>query len=295
MIEPVGGRGTGPWPRASTRLLAVLGWPVEHSLSPTMHNAALSAMDLDVSYLALPVPPDRVADVVSSLGTVGFVGANVTVPHKQTVVSCCDHLTDEARVVGAVNTLTWRDGALEGHNTDAIGLQRALDEVGAGRGPAVLLGTGGAARAAVVALVRRGADVLVVGRRPEAARELAELGAQVAGDGGPVVGAAELDTAVVRDRVAVAELVVNATPLGMGGEPLPDPFMELAADQTAYDLVYAPPDTRFLQSAEAAGAHAHHGLSMLVHQAAVALEHWTGRDVPVDVMRRAAEDALTTQ
>ncbi len=285
------------WPGGRTRPLAVLGWPVAHSLSPVMHNAALAAMDLDLVYLALPAAPDRLADVVGALGAVGCVGANVTVPHKQAVVAACDRLTDEARTIGAVNTLTWTEDGLEGHNTDAVGLQRALDEVGAGRGPAVLLGTGGAARAAVVALVRRGADVLVVGRRPAAARELAELGASIgssiAGDGGPTVTSAGLDADDLGDRVATADLVVNATPLGMQREPLPAPFMDLSAGQTAYDLVYAPPDTPFLQAAGAAGAAAHHGLSMLVHQAAAALERWTGREVPVDVMRQAAETALS--
>ena len=236
--------------------------------------------------------PDRLGEVVGALGAVGCVGANVTVPHKQAVVAHCDRLTDEARTIGAVNTLTWTEHGLEGHNTDAVGLHRALDEVGAGRGPAVLLGTGGAARAAVVALVRRGADVLVVGRRPAAAADVAALGASVAGDGGPAVTAMGLDADTLGERVAAAELVVNATPLGMQREALPAPFMALSPAQTAYDLVYAPPDTPFLQAAEAAGAAAHHGLSMLVHQAAVALERWTGRDAPVDVMRRAAETAL---
>ena len=282
-------RGPGPWPVANTRGLAVLGWPVAHSLSPVMHNAALAAMGLDLAYLALPVPPDRLRDVVEALGTVGFLGANVTVPHKQAVMDCCDRLTSEAEAIGAVNTLRWDDdGALEGHNTDAIGLERALDEVDAGRGPAVLLGTGGAARAAIVALVRRGADVLVVGRRPEAAAELADLGRSVAGT---EVASAGLDDATVGEWVAAADLVVNATPLGMGREALPDAFMHLEAGQTAYDLVYAPPDTPFLQAASASGAAAHHGLSMLVHQAAAALEHWVGVEVPVELMRGAAEDA----
>lgn len=284
-----GTRAAGPWPAASTRALGVLGWPVAHSLSPVMHNAALAHDGLDLTYLALPVPPDRLPEVVPALGVVGFRGANVTVPHKQAVMAACSVLTEEARLVGAVNTLTWDDGVLEGHNTDAVGLERALDEVGAGRGPAVLLGTGGAARAAVVALARRGAEVTVVGRRPDAARELADLGA---GLDGALVHALALDGAGVADAVASADLVVNATPLGMDREALPTPFMSLSGGQTAYDLVYAPPDTPFLQAAAAAGAGAHHGLSMLVHQAAVAYERWTDRPAPISVMRAAAETAL---
>lgn len=266
-----------------------------------MHNAALQAHGLDLAYLALPTPPDRLLEVVGALGAIGFVGANVTVPHKQAVIAACDTLTDEARLVGAVNTLTWRDGGLEGHNTDAIGLQRALDVVDAGRRRAVLLGTGGAARAAVVALVRRGAEVIVVGRRPDAAEVVGALGQEVADelpadapDAGPFTGAVGigLDDPEIEGAVRGADLVVNATPLGMQGESLPAPFMDLHGGQLAYDLVYAPPDTPFLQAAAAAGAAAHHGLSMLVHQAAAAYERWTGRDAPLDVMRDTALAAL---
>lgn len=285
---PVTAGQVGPWPTAATRGLAVLGWPVRHSLSPVLHNAALQATGQDLAYLALPTPPDQLYAVVGALGTVGFVGANVTVPHKQAVMDVCDSLTDEARLVGAVNTLTWSGAELLGHNTDATGLQRALDEVGAGTGPAVVLGTGGAARATAVALARRGNHVTVVGRRPDAAADVAA----VATDAGGASTHEALDDPAVAARVAAAEVVLNATPLGMQREELPAPFMTLHADQTAYDLVYAPPDTPFVTAARRIGANAHHGLSMLVHQAAAALEGWIGEPVPVEVMRRAAQDAL---
>lgn len=293
MTDPLGvTRAGSPWPRASTRGLAVLGWPVRHSLSPVMHNAALQAQELDLAYLALPVPPERLLDVVGVLGTVGFVGANVTVPHKQAVMEACDRLTDEARLIGAVNTLHWdgdaTDGGLTGDNTDAVGLYRALEQAEVAAGPAVLLGTGGAARAAVVALARRGAPVTVVGRRPDAAAGVAEVGARA----GAAVSSCGLDDPHLDELVRDAVLVVNATPVGMGDESLPAPFMSLGTDQTAYDLIYAPPDTPFLQAAVAGGAAAHHGLSMLVHQAAVAYERWTGHRAPMAVMTAAAEDAL---
>lgn len=293
MTDPLDATRAGsPWPRASTRGLAVLGWPVRHSLSPVMHNAALAAQGLDLVYLALPVPPDRLLDVVGVLGTVGFVGANVTVPHKQAVMAACDQLTDEARLVGAVNTLHWggdgTDARLVGDNTDAVGLERALAEADVAAGPAVLLGTGGAARAAVVALARRGSAVTVVGRRPDAAAEVAEVGTRAGG----TVASRGLDDPHLDALVHGATLVVNATPVGMGHESLPAPFMTLEAGQAAYDLIYAPPDTPFLQAAAAGGAAAHHGLSMLVHQAAVSYERWTGHPAPIDVMTDAAEAAL---
>lgn len=276
------------WPTATTRGLAVLGWPVHHSLSPVMHNAALRAGGHDLVYLALPTPPEQLYAVVGALGAVGFVGANVTVPHKRAVMDVCDSLTEEARLVGAVNTLSWGGDELLGHNTDAIGLQRALDEAGAGLGPAVLLGTGGAARAAAVALARRGNAVTVVGRRPDAAAEVADVARAAGGE----AAHEDLTDPAVAARVAEAAVVCNATPLGMGREELPAPFMTLHADQTAYDLVYAPPDTPFVTAARRVGANAHHGLSMLVHQAAAALERWIDAPVPVELMRGAAEDAL---
>ncbi len=282
-------RGDDPWPTAGTRCLAVLGWPVAHSLSPVMHNAALAAQGLDLAYLALPVRPEELLGAVRVLGQVGFVGANVTVPHKQAVMSACDDLTEEARLVGAVNTLTWADGSLTGHNTDAVGLQWALVEAGAGDGgSAVVLGTGGAARAAIVACVRQGMTVTVVGRRPDAARDTAEVGLAAGGTARSVA----VDDPAIADAVADASLVINATPLGMQREELPSPFMGLHHGQLAYDLVYTPPDTPFLLAAASAGARAEHGLSMLVHQAAVAYEGWTGQAAPVEVMRSAAEAAL---
>jgi shikimate dehydrogenase len=277
------------WPTATTRGLAVLGWPVGHSLSPVMHNAALRAEGQDLVYLALPVPPEQLAEVVAALGTVGFVGANVTVPHKQAVVACCVQLTEEARLVGAVNTLTWTDDGPVGHNTDAVGLERALRDVGHADGtPTVVLGTGGAARAAVVALARLGSPMVVVGRRPDAAAEVAAVAAQAGGDG----RALALDDLDVADVVAGAGTVINATSLGLQREPLPAPFMSLQPGQLAQDLVYNPPDTPFLQAAVAAGARAEHGLRMLVHQAAAAYEGWTGTSAPVDVMASAAKSAL---
>lgn len=277
------------WPTAATRGLAVLGWPVGHSLSPVMHNAALRAQGHDLVYLALPVPPEQLADVVAALAAVEFVGANVTVPHKQTVVACCDHVTDEARLVGAVNTLSWTDDGLVGHNTDTVGLERALRDVGHADGTStVVLGTGGAARAAVVALARLGSPTVVVGRRPDAAVEVAEIAVETGGD----ARALALDDPDVAGVVADAGTVINATSLGLQGEPLPAPFMSLRVEQLAQDLVYNPPNTPFLQAAGAAGARAEHGLRMLVHQAAAAYEGWTGTPAPVEVMTAAARSAL---
>ena len=279
------------WPVASTRPVAVLGWPVRHSLSPVIHNAAFAHEGLDLVYLALPVAPDDLPCVVEALGAIGAVGANVTVPHKVAVARLCGRLTEEAGLVGAVNTLAWGDDGLLGDNTDATGLRDALvRQVGPRAGERVLVvGTGGAARAAAVAVGRLGLTATVAGRRPEAATEVARL-AQRAGS----TAAAPCDLAdeeALTAAVAGARIVINATPLGMDGESLPAPCHRLTGDQVAYDLVYAPAGTPFLADARRRGAAAHDGLGMLVGQAAAAFERWTGRPAPLEVMSAAVSDA----
>jgi len=278
------------WPAASTRLVALLGWPVDHSLSPAMHNAAFRELGMDLVYVALPVRPDALPTAVAGLAAIGAVGANVTVPHKQAVVGLCDQLSDEAWLVGAVNTLSWTADGLVGHNTDALGLARALADLGvAADVPAVILGTGGAARAAVVALARAGRQVTVVGRRVEAAAELAAL-ARDAGSANAT--SSQRDDDELAEVVQGAGLVLNATPLGMRGERLPGPFHRLRPGQVAFDLVYAPAQTPFLADARAAGAAAHGGISMLVAQAELSFETWTGSTAPTGRMSAAAVAAL---
>jgi shikimate dehydrogenase len=292
VTRPVPG---APWPTAATRPIVLLGWPARHSLSPVIHNAALREQGFDLVYLALPTHPDDLLTVVAALGATGAVGANVTVPHKQTVVVACDHLTPEAELIGAVNTLVWTADGLLGDNTDATGLVDALTaDVSSLVGEeVVVLGTGGAARAVMVAAGRLGASVSVVGRRREAAQELVELAERAGARGKAVADAA--DEAAVRTVVGAGRLVVNATPLGMQGEPLPAPFLELEAGQIAYDLVYHPPETPFLQAAYARGVEGHHGLGMLIGQAAAGYRRWTGREAPLATMSAAAIGALTDQ
>lgn len=291
MRAPEAGHGAA-WPVASTRLVALLGWPARHSLSPVMHNAAFRELDLDLVYLALPTPPPELDTVLEALGAIEAVGANVTLPHKEAVLDRCDVLTEEAELVGAVNTLAWGTDGLLGDNTDAVGLQATLTEdVGlSAESAAVILGTGGACRAAVVALGRLAAAVTVVGRRPDAAEEVARL---AEGAGAVAARGVDLaDEAAVREAVDEARLVVNATPLGMEGESLPDPFHELGPHQIAYDLVYSPPRTPFLEAARDRGAATHHGLGMLVAQAAASFRRWTGQPAPVTTMSAAATAAL---
>ncbi len=266
---------------AVPRRLGILGWPVEHSRSPAIHGAVHAALGIDAAYELLPVAPTDLASAVVGLGALGFLGANVTVPHKEAVLPLCDVLTDEAALVGAVNTLHWTAEGLVGDNTDARGFVASLDEDAPGwEGPALVFGTGGAARAAVVGLARRGVEVLVAGRRPARAQDLADLAERAGAPASSSV--ADLEGAVQRAR-----LVVNATPLGMKGEDLPAALMALRVGQTAADVVYVPTDTPFLLAAAAAGAIRVGGLGMLVHQAALSAARWHGVEPPVDACRSA--------
>lgn len=293
MSRPVDG---APWPTAATRPVVLLGWPVAHSLSPVIHNAAFREQGLDLVYLALPCPPDALDAVVRGLGATGAVGANVTVPHKRAVAPLCDRLTDEAELIGAVNTLCWDADGLVGDNTDAVGLADALraDVTLAPGDHLVVLGTGGAARAAVVAAGRLACDLTVVGRRVDAAEALAELGGRAGARSTAAVDVA--DGSALEGVVAAGRIVMNATPLGLHGEELPAAFHALHPGQVAYDLLYpraAGMQTPFLRAAADRGAVGFHGLGMLVGQAAAAYHRWTGRPAPVGVMSAAALAAIT--
>lgn len=277
------------------RLVALLGWPVAHSVSPHLHNASFREHGLDLVYVAVPCHPERLAATVATLGEIGTIGANVTVPHKQAVVALCDGVTDEAELVGAVNTLHWTPDGLVGDNTDAVGLGAVIrDDLATSAGDrVVVLGTGGAARAVAVAFGRVGAALTVVGRRADAAQSVAELGDRA---GATSADAVDLEqTAWVEAAVADAEVVVNATPLGLDGEQLPAPFTRVGGGQRALDLIYNPVETPWLAAARGNGAEPHHGLGMLIGQAAAAYRTWTGREAPTGTMSAVALRVLGAQ
>jgi shikimate dehydrogenase len=258
--------------------LAVIGHPVSHSRSPAMQNAALAALGLgeDWNYEAIDIAPEGFEQLVRALVAEGFAGANVTVPHKHAALTLADLAGESARAIGAANTLVFAGGRIEAHNTDAEGLIAALP--GPPRGiRALVLGAGGAARAAVWALKGAGAAVDVWNRTPSRAEEIcAELGAT------PV---ANLDQSAY-------ELIVNTTSVGLRGE---DPFAHLpvtaegfAPGQTVIDMVYGDESSALLPAAAAAGATVVDGLEVLVQQGALSLRIWTDCEPPIDVMRAAA-------
>jgi shikimate dehydrogenase len=263
---------------SETRVVAVIGDPVEHSRSPAMHNAAFAALGLDWVYVAFPVPRGEGTAAVRAVRVLGMAGLNVTMPHKADAAAACDEMAPAATALGAVNTVVARpDGALVGHSTDGEGFLRALadeDVIPSGR-RCLVLGAGGAARAVAHALGGAGADVTVAARREDAARSAAALA-----PGG---------NAVTLDDVPVEtfDLVVNATPLGMHDEPPPIDVARIRPEQFVYDTVY-PGETPLLIEARRRGAGAAGGLGMLVHQGALSFELWTGGTPPLDVMRRAA-------
>ena len=270
----------------ATRVVAVLGWPIEHSLSPVIHNAAFAAMDLDWVYVALPVAPGSVPDAVAGLAALGFAGANVTMPHKEAVADAVDRLSEDAERLRAVNTIEMAAGHIVGHNTDAPGFARFLEhDAGfdaAGR-TALLYGAGGAARACALALARAGLTRLVVALRvPARAKDL-----EAALDG----SATEVDVVAFDDAAGVsADVIVNGTPLGVHGESLPLP--PLGPSTVAVDLLYRPAATPMQLAVRAAGGSAFGGLGLLLHQAALSFEIWTGRQPPLEVMSAAALAAL---
>ncbi len=266
--------------------LGVLGWPVAHSRSPAIHNAALAALGMgDWHYQLLPVPPELFAETTRGLGVAGFVGANVTIPHKQAALALADSASEAARAIGAANTLTFApDGTIAAENTDAPGLIAAIGEPLGGK-RALVLGAGGSARAAAWALREAGAaEVAVWNRTGERAAELArELGV----------------SATAEPRAA--DLLVNCTAVGLAqtGEPGSElgqlglaPAL-IGEFETVVDLVYREGVTELLAAAQAQGARTLDGLEILVAQGALSFELWTGREAPLQAMREATRPAAT--
>lgn len=274
------------WPTGATRLVAVIGDPVRHSLSPAMHNAAFRALDLDWAYLALRVSAAQVGPAVSGAGALGLEGLNVTMPHKGAVIPYLSRLSQAAAMLGAVNTVYRAGGEWVGESTDGSGFLDAL-RLEQGFEPAgrrcMVVGAGGAGRAVVLGLAQAGAASVTVVNRT---RERAELAAALAGPVGRVGSVEEAEG---------ADLVVNATPLGMrgagpGGWAVPPE--RLGPGQLLVDLVYHPVRTPLVAAAAERGAKAVGGLGMLVHQGAHSFRLWTGERAPIEVMRAAAEAAV---
>lgn len=284
---------------ASTRLVLLLGNPVEHSLSPCIHNTAFAAHDISAVYAAMQVRAGDLEDAVQGMRALRILGANVTIPHKERIVPLLDSVSPRAKALGAVNTVVVQGDTetptLHGDNTDAMGFLSPLRERANLHGqPMTILGAGGAARAAVYALgtTYAPAPLTVAARRPEQAQALVDALAPHL-DSASTLTACPLSSAEA--AVRSSRLVVNATPVGMAPHTDATPWPEatcFSSRQLVYDLVYTPRPTRLLREARTQGADTQDGLAMLIGQAAAAYQRWTDRAMPVDVVQKAVATHL---
>lgn len=260
--------------------------PAGHSLSPRMHNAAFQSIGVDGVYQAVDIEPTCLGKALLRLREPEVIGANLSLPHKEAVIPLLDEVEPVARKIGAVNTIIPRNGKLLGTNTDADGFYQSLLEGGyRPEGVALVLGAGGAARAAVYALHQAGLEIWIQNRTPERAQQLLDS-MQIPGK-----------VYATQDQIPFEQvgLLVNSSSAGLSNpleSPLTLPFPDLKAGATVYDMVYKPLHTKLLLDAQAKGYNAVTGIGMLVHQARLAFERWTGQSVPAQVMFDAVKDTL---
>lgn len=274
--------------------LGIFGWPAAHSKSPQMHESAARALGIELRYELFEVSPDDLAEAVRRKHEAGIDGYNLTLPHKEAIMPLLDEIVPAARAIGAVNTVVRVDERYVGHNTDAPGLARSLEEAGVAvdNAAVVVLGAGGAARAAVVGLSNAGADeITVLSRRPEQSEALTKSLAQHV--------SCNLDAAPLSEAswyFETATLVVQATSATLESNPgaiefaASLPIEALPPEAAVVDMVYKPLKTSVLARAEERGLTIVDGLGMLLHQGAIAFEMWTGFEPPLDVMRSALND-----
>lgn len=282
-----------------TQAVGVIGFPVQHSISPAFQQAALDYLGLDIVYERWETPPEALAERIASLREPRYLGGNVTVPHKEAVMPLLDDLDSSARAVGAVNTIVKREGRLIGFNTDVAGLHAALSQEGVdvAQGSAVVLGAGGAARAAVYLLLREGNRRVCVGNRTASrARALVDDLRRWAKPGSTQIIAASYDESAFFEAVRMCDLLLNCTSVGMKGtgseEQTPLAVDLIPKTAFVYDLVYTPAETTLVREARRRGIRAANGLGMLVNQGAEAFRLWTGQEPPLAVMEAAARRAL---
>ena len=270
-----------------TRICGMIGDPVEHTMSPAMHNAAFKKLGLDYVYIAFRAKGTELDKAIAGMRALNMRGLNVTIPHKVAVMKLLDRLDPLAEKIGAVNTIVNEDGMLTGYNTDATGFLQPLLEKGIkpkGKN-IVLVGAGGASRGISFVLAEGGANLAILNRNLERAEHLAR---QVFKNTGKTVTVAELSAANLERTLGKADILVNATSVGMtpDSNETPVPARLLRRGLVVYDIVYNPVETRLLREAKAAGAQIISGLDMLVWQGALAFEKWTGEKAPVALMKR---------
>lgn len=301
-LDDLRARAEGRGPIPSEVGLAVLGHPVEHSLSPAMHNAALESVGSNLRYGKIDCPPGQLAEAIGLASKAGFTGLNLTIPHKFEALNLCNELDDTARRLGAVNTLLFDGSRIVGFNTDGPGQVRAIREVFAfdlRDLRVMILGAGGGAgsAAALQCALERCPRLVLANRTEDKAQDVAAKAKKLLhtdrleGPDDPVTVILPEESAL-REQLGRIDLVINATSLGMKRtDPRLVPAALLTPDLMVYDMVYRPAVTRLLEDAQNAGARTANGLSLLLHQGALSLEIWLNRPAPIDVMRSALQKA----
>lgn len=267
-----------------TTITGIIGWPVQHTLSPAMHNAAFEALSLDYCYVPFPVSPHDLKDAIRAIRALNIRGINVTVPHKETVIRYLDQVDPGASFIGAVNTIVNTEGSLTGYNTDGKGFMQSLSEnrINLANKDILIIGAGGAARAVGYALVQQVKSVSLFGRTKVRVQKLADDLHRI-----------KKNALLCNDLSALAKyhMIINATPLGLkDDDPLPLDTSSLRPGQIVYDLIYK--KTRLLDVASGKGCIAFDGLGMLLWQGVSAFELWTGQKPDVDIMRNALLQAM---
>ena len=278
-----------------TRLVVLIGHPVAHSLSGQMQQAAFDELGIDARYELVDATVAQLAGHIDAFRGADYIGANVTIPHKERVVPLVDRLTDDAHATGAVNTITKEGKRLVGHNTDVPGFRKALDTlVGRQKMPrtAVLLGAGGGARACVHGLITEGFQrIIVFNRHLHRAEALVKFFSRSAAH--MELRAMPWHESVIEAELSKAKLLINSTAVGLGTDISPVPAELLPPELLVLDLVYSPPETRLIRDARAAGASGvMNGQLRLLHQGAAAFELWTGQPAPLELMRKQLEAAM---
>ncbi|WP_407422185.1 shikimate dehydrogenase [Methanobrevibacter sp.] len=277
--------------KGSTNIVGLIGHPVEHSFSPPMHNAAFAELGLDYAYVAFDVNPNNLNSAIEGAKSLNIKGFNVTIPHKIEVMQYLDELDEVARLIGAVNTIDFKN--LKGYNTDGIGAVRAIEEVSSIKGKDVVVaGAGGASRAISFYLAKFGADsITILNRNVNKAQNLASdiLKSDLIGD----VGADSI--LEIGNCLGDADILVDTTPLGMDPHINDEPIAKadsMHEELVVFDAVYNPNETVLLKEAIGAGAKPVYGIKMLLYQGAESFKIWTGRDAPIDVMQKALNEYL---
>ncbi|MEW6681150.1 MAG: shikimate dehydrogenase [bacterium] len=267
-----------------TKVVGLMGWPVKHTFSPIMHNACFSQLNMDWVYLSFNVEPERLKDAIYGLSALGIVGVNVTIPHKIEAMSHLTEIDEKAKMIGAVNTILFKENERLGFNTDGEGFIASIKDFSLKGKNALLIGCGGAGRAIAVSLAYEGIARLCIS---DVSKER---------ENGLYRLLKDNFNCFVKSfdgKIEPYDLIINASPLGMKeNEPIPIERSLIQKGQIVYDIIYNPPKTRLLIEAEKRGAKIINGIEMLIHQGARAFEIWTGVYPPLEVMRRAVLEKL---